>query len=69
MRGAIQAHGIPLAVYSDRHFIFCYSKPGTVPGEASVIDRGKPTQFRRAMQRSLTEIPDDVPPGVGGSLH
>jgi len=57
MRGVIQAHGIPLAVYSDRHFIFCYSKPGIVPGEASVIDREKPTQFGRAMQElGVTQI-------------
>jgi transposase len=57
MRGVIQAHGIPLAVYSDRHFIFCYSKPGTLLGEASVIDRGKPTQFGRAMQElGVTQI-------------
>ena len=28
MKGIIQRRGIPLALYSDRYFVFCYSKPG-----------------------------------------
>jgi transposase len=50
MKGIIESHGIPMAVYSDRHSVFCYSKPGISPAEVSIIDRGKPTQFGRAMQ-------------------
>ena len=50
MKGIIQQRGIPLALYSDRYFVFCYSKPANETGEASLIDRGKPTQFGRAMQ-------------------
>jgi transposase len=57
MRGVIQAHGIPLAVYSDRHTIFCYSRRGDEPGAGSVNDRAKPTQFGRAMEElGVTQI-------------
>jgi transposase len=57
MKGVIESHGIPLAVYSDRYFVFCYSKRGTDPGEASVINRGKPTQFGRAMHElGITQV-------------
>ena len=57
LRGIIASRGIPLAVYSDRHSIFCYSKRGNEPGEGSVIDRGKPTQFGRAMQElGITQV-------------
>jgi hypothetical protein len=28
MKGVIKTHGIPLAAYSDRHTIFCYSRRG-----------------------------------------
>jgi hypothetical protein len=57
MKGIIESHGIPLAVYSDRYFVFCYSKRRTEPGEASVIDKGKPTQFGRAMHElGITQV-------------
>ena len=57
MKGIIERRGIPLALYSDRYFVFCYSKPGNGPGEASLIDRGKPTQFGRAMRElGVTQV-------------
>jgi hypothetical protein len=56
MKGIIQRRGIPLAIYSDRYFVFCYSKPGGKPGE-SIIDKGKPTQFGRAMRElGITQV-------------
>jgi transposase len=56
MKGIIQRRGIPLALYSDRYFVFCYSKRGET-GDASVIDRGKPTQFGRAMRElGVTQV-------------
>jgi hypothetical protein len=56
MRGIIQRRGIPLALYSDRYFVFCYSKKGEAGG-VSVIDRSKPTQFGRAMRElGVTQI-------------
>lgn len=57
MKGIIQRRGIPLAVYSDRYFVFCYSKPVNESGEASIIDKGKPTQFGRAMRElGVTQV-------------
>jgi transposase len=56
MIGIIERRGIPLALYSDRYFVFCYSKRGET-GEMSVIDRGKPTQFGRAMgELGVTQV-------------
>ncbi len=57
MKGIIQRRGIPLALYSDRYFVFCYSKPAKATGEASIIDRDKPTQFGRAMKElGVTQV-------------
>jgi hypothetical protein len=57
MKGIIQQRGIPLALYSDRYFVFCYSKPADETGEASLVDRGKPTQFGRAMRElGVTQV-------------
>ena len=57
MKGIIQQWGIPLALYSDRYFVFCYSKPASETGGASIIDRSKPTQFGRAMQElGVTQV-------------
>jgi transposase len=56
MKGIIQRRGTPLALYSDRYFVFCYSKSGNEPG-TSIIDRGKPTQFGRAMSElGVTQV-------------
>jgi transposase len=56
-KGIIQRRGIPLALYSDRYFVFCYSKPASEAGGASIIDRSKPTQFGRAMQElGVTQV-------------
>jgi hypothetical protein len=57
IRGIIQQKGIPLALYSDRYFVFCYSKPASETGGASIIDREKPTQFGRAMRElGVTQV-------------
>ena len=56
MKGIIERRGIPLALYSDRSFVFCKSKSATF-GEASYIDKTKPTQFGRAMRElGITQI-------------
>ena len=49
MKGIIQRRGIPLALYSDRYFVFCHSKKSE-SGGVSVIDRSKLTQFGRAVR-------------------
>jgi transposase len=57
MKGIIQRRGIPLALYSDRYFVFCHSKPANETGEASLVDRDKPTQFGRAMRElGVTQV-------------
>jgi hypothetical protein len=57
MQGIIQRRGIPLALYSDRYFVFCYSRRANETGEASYIDRDKPTQFGRAMKElGVTQV-------------
>ncbi len=56
MKGIIGRRGIPLALYSDRYFVFCYSKRGNKP-EESIIDRDNPTQFGRAMRElGITQV-------------
>jgi len=56
MKGIIERHGIPLAVYSDRYFVFCYSKSDET-GKTSIVDTGKPTQFGRAMRElGVTQV-------------
>ena len=57
MKGIIQRRGIPLALYSDRYFVFCHSKSANETGEASLIDREKSTQFGRAMRElGVTQV-------------
>jgi len=57
MKGIMERRGIPLGLYSDRNFVFCYSKPAQEAGGASVIDRDKPTQFGRAMKElGVTQV-------------
>ena len=56
MKGIIERRGIPLGLYSDRYFVFCYSKLDET-GESSLVDSGKPTQFGRAMrQLGVTQV-------------
>ena len=56
MKGIIERHGIPLAVYSDRYLVFCYSKPDET-GKMSIVDTSKPTQFGRAMRElGITQV-------------
>ena len=50
MTGVIQQHGIPLALYSDRHIVFRNPRPTSDNLESSTNDNRKPTQFGRAMR-------------------
>jgi transposase len=57
MKGITERRGIPLGLYSDRNFVFCYSKRAKEAGGPSVIDRNKPTQFGRAMRElGVTQV-------------
>ena len=56
MKGIIERQGIPLALYSDRHFIFCHSKRGD-DGEQTIVDKDNPSQFGRAMRElGVTQV-------------
>jgi len=50
MTGVIKQHGIPLALYSDRHIVFRNPRPTRDNLESSTNDNRKPTQFGRAMR-------------------
>jgi transposase len=57
MKGIIERRGIPLGLYSDRGFVFCNSRATNKAGEASYIDKVKPTQFGRAMRElEVTQV-------------
>jgi transposase len=57
MKGIIERRGIPLALYSDRGFVFCNSRAANKAGEASYVDKVKPTQFGRAMRElGVTQV-------------
>ncbi len=56
MKGIIERHGIPLALYSDRNLIFCHSKLRD-DGERTVVDKDNPSQFGRAMRElGVTQV-------------
>jgi len=48
MAGIIQRHGVPLAIYSDRHLVF--RRPGADETIEAPVDMNKLTQFGRAMR-------------------
>ena len=57
MKGIITQRGIPLALYSDRYFVFCHSMPGNETGDASIVGKSRPTQFGRAMRElGVTQV-------------
>lgn len=57
IKGIIERRGIPLALYSDRGFVFCNSRAANKAQEASYIDKVKPTQFGRAMRElGITQV-------------
>ncbi|MDO8691721.1 MAG: ISNCY family transposase, partial [Dehalococcoidia bacterium] len=57
MTGIIQSHGIPLALYSDRHIVFRHPSRADETMEAPLANNGKPTQFGRAMRElGVTQV-------------
>jgi len=57
MLGIIERHGIPLALYSDRHIAFRRPRSPYESVEGFLVDGGKPTQFGRAMRElGITQI-------------
>jgi hypothetical protein len=57
MKGILQRRGIPLALYSDRYFVFCPPSPRNETGDASIAKKENLTQFGRAMwELGVTQI-------------
>ena len=50
LRDTVRRHGIPLAVYRDRHGIFETPKGMPMTLEEQLVDRRTPTQFGRALE-------------------
>ena len=57
LQGIIQHKGIPLALYSDRYFVFRYNGRKQDTPEGSLPDKRNPTQFGRAMRElGITQV-------------
>jgi transposase len=57
LRGIIQQKGIPLALYSDRYFVFRYNGKKEDSTEESLVKKRNPTQFGRAMgELGITQV-------------
>ena len=57
LKGIIQQKGIPLALYSDRYFVFRYNGKKEDTSEGSLTEKRNPTQFGRAMRElGVTQI-------------
>lgn len=50
LRAVVRRHGIPLAVYSDRHSIFFKTRDKDLSLEEALAGRPEPTQFGRLLQ-------------------
>jgi len=51
MRGIIQQKGIPLALYSDRHFVFRYNGKADEALEVALTEKRNPTQYGQQLLR------------------
>jgi len=57
MKGIIKGKGIPLALYSDRYFVFRYNGKKQDTPEGSLAEKRNPTQFGRAMRElGITQV-------------
>jgi transposase len=57
MQGILQQKGIPLALYSDRYFVFRYNSKKKNITETPLSEKDNPTQFGRAMRElGVTQI-------------
>jgi transposase len=57
IRGIIQHKGIPLALYSDRYFVFRYNGKKQDTPAGSLSEKRNPTQFGRAMRElGITQV-------------
>jgi hypothetical protein len=66
LRDTIRRHGVPLALYRDRHGIFETPKGQPLTLEEQLVDRRRPTQFGRALAEfGITSIAAQSPQAKG----
>jgi len=66
LRDTIRRHGVPLALYRDRHGIFETPKGQALTLEEQLVDRRTPTQFGRALaELGITSIAAQSPQAKG----
>lgn len=66
LRDTIRRHGVPLALYRDRHGIFETPKGQVLTLEEQLVDRRTPTQFGRALvELGITSIAAQSPQAKG----
>ena len=66
LRETVRRHGVPLAVYRDRHGIFETPKGQPLTLEEQLVDRRTPTQFGRALaELGITSIAAQSPQAKG----
>jgi transposase len=66
LRDTIRRHGVPAAVYHDRHTIFVASTRTPLTLEEQLVDRRTPTQFGRALaELGITSIAAWTPQAKG----
>ena len=66
LRDTIRRHGVPLALYRDRHGIFETPKGMPLTLEEQLVDRRSPTQFGRALaELGVTSIAAQSPQAKG----
>ena len=56
LRDTIRRHGVPVAVYHDRHTIFVAATTSPLTLEDQLVDRRRPTQFGRALAELGIEL-------------
>jgi hypothetical protein len=56
LRAVVRRHGIPLAIYSDRHGIFFKTKEKELTLEEALAGRRQPTQFGRLLEELGVEL-------------
>ena len=69
LRQVVQRHGIPMALYSDRHGIFVKSKAGELSLEEQLAGHRQPTQFARLLQELGVQLILALSPQAKGRIE
>ena len=69
LRQVVQRHGIPMALYSDRHGIFVKSKAGDLSLDEQLAGRRQPTQFGRLLEELGVQLILALSPQAKGRIE